>query len=59
MFLIFIELYRIFWKLEGTWKLISFQPYSMGREHLSLDQGTPTPIQPGLEHFYVFSFAME
>ncbi|KAJ7421664.1 hypothetical protein BTVI_17271 [Pitangus sulphuratus] len=36
--------------LEGTLKIISFQPQRRGQGHLPLDQVAQSPIQPGFEH---------
>ena len=36
--------------LEGTLKIIWFQPPCHGQGHLPLDQVAQSPIQPGLEH---------
>jgi len=36
--------------LEGTLKIIWFQPPCHGHRHLPLDQVAQSPIQPGLEH---------
>jgi len=37
--------------LEGTLKIIWFQPLCHGQGHLQLDQAAQSPLQPGLEHF--------
>jgi len=37
--------------LEGTLKIIYFQPPCHGQGHLPLDQVAQSPIQPGLEGF--------
>jgi len=36
--------------LEGTLKIIWFQPPCHGQGHLPPDQVAQSPIQPGLEH---------
>jgi len=36
--------------LEGTLKIIQFQPPCRGQGHLPLGQVAQSPIQPGLEH---------
>ena len=36
--------------LEGTLKIVSFQPTCYGQGHLPPDQVAQSPIQPGLEH---------
>jgi len=36
--------------LEGTLKIISFQPPCHGQGHLPVDQVAQSPVQPGLEH---------
>ena len=35
--------------LEGTFKIIQFQPPAIGRDASLLDQDAQNPIQPGLE----------
>jgi len=37
--------------LEGTLKIVLFQPPCHDQGHLPLDQVAQNPIQPGLEHF--------
>lgn len=37
--------------LEGTLKVIYFQPPSHGQAHFSLEQFTESPTQPSLENF--------
>jgi len=37
--------------LEGTLKIIEFQPPCCGQGHLPLDRVAQIPIQPDLEHF--------
>ena len=44
--------YSVEWfELEGTFKIISFQPPCYRQGHLPLDQVAHSPIQPGLECF--------
>jgi len=44
--------YRIieWFGLEGTFKIVLFQPPCYRQGHLPLDQVAQSPIQPGLEH---------
>ena len=49
---IWVENHRItgWLGLEGTLKLIQFQPPCHGQGHLPLDQVAQSPVQPGVEH---------
>lgn len=41
--------------LEESLKIIIFQTFWLGHRHLSLDQVTQSPIQPGCEHIQGWS----